>query len=116
MRKLFNLFFFIPIAIVLILLSVANRHFVTFGIDPLNTQDPAFAISLPFFVFIFIALIIGAIIGASLTWVSQGKHRKALKEKSYEANRIRREHEREYPKETKEVQEIAPGLPLISSN
>lgn len=116
MRKFFNLFFFVPIAIILILLSVANRHFVTFGIDPLNTQDPAFSISLPFFVFIFAALIIGLVLGASLTWVAQGKHRKALREKSYETNRIRRDHEKEHPTKNKEPQEIAPGLPMISSS
>lgn len=111
-----NLFFAVPIAIVLILLSVANRHWVTFSFDPLNTETPAFAISLPFFAFIFAALIIGALIGSCLTWFSQGKHRKALREQSYEANRLRREHEKETVSEKKQNQEIAPGLPLISSN
>ena len=79
MRKLLNLFFVVPVAIVLIFLSVANRHWVTFSLDPLNTEAPAFAISLPFFVFIFATLMIGALIGACLTWFSQGKHRKALR-------------------------------------
>ncbi len=111
-----NLFFVVPIAIVLILLSVANRHWVTFSLDPLNTETPAFSISLPFFAFIFAALIIGALIGSCLTWLSQGKHRKALRDQSYEANRLRREYEKEAPAENKQTQEIAPGLPLISSS
>ena len=116
MRKILYLFFIAPIAIILILLSVANRHWVTFSFDPLNTQDPAFAFSLPFFVFIFLALIIGAFFGASLTWFSQGKHRKALREKSYENNLMQREHEKERSEKPRSTQEIAPGLPLISSN
>ena len=111
-----NFVFFVPVAIILILLSVANRHWVTFSIDPLNTQAPAFSISLPFFIFIFVALIIGALIGASLTWVSQGKHRKALREECYETTRLRREVEKERPKEKQQPAEIAPGLPLISSH
>ncbi|GEM_PF-1223195 len=116
MRKIINLVFFVPIAILLILLSVANRHWVSFSIDPLNTEAPAYSISLPFFVFMFAMLIIGAIIGACLTWISQGKHRKALREKSYEAIKMRQEHEKELPKKTAQQEEIAPGLPLISSN
>lgn len=111
-----NLFFVVPIAIVLILLSVANRHWVTFSLDPLNTEAPAFAVSLPFFVFIFAALFVGALIGSCLTWVSQGKHRKALREQTYENTCLRREHEKEQPAEKKQSAEIAPGLPLISSN
>jgi uncharacterized integral membrane protein len=116
LRKLLNLFFVVPVAIVLIFLSVANRHWVTFSLDPLNTEAPAFAISLPFFVFIFATLIIGALIGACLTWFSQGKHRKALREQSYETSRLRREYEKDHPAENKQTTEIAPGLPLISSN
>ncbi len=116
MRKFVNLFFVVPIAIVMILLSVANRHWVTFSLDPLNTEAPAFSISLPFFVFIFATLMIGALIGACLTWFSQGKHRKALREQSYETNRLRREHEKDNTVENKQAHEIAPGLPLISNN
>ena len=116
MRKLMNLIFLVPIAIVLILLSVANRHWVTFSLDPLNTEAPAFALSLPFFVFIFAALIIGAMIGSCLTWFTQGKHRKALREQAYENTCLKREYEKEHPAEKKQPTEIAPGLPLISNS
>lgn len=116
MRKFMNLIFLVPIAILLILLSVANRHWVTFSLDPLNTEAPAFALSLPFFIFIFAALIIGAIIGSCLTWFAQGKHRKALREQAYENTCLKREYEKEHPKDKNQTTEIAPGLPLISSN
>ena len=116
MRKFLNLFFVVPVAIVLIFLSVANRHWVTFSLDPLNTEAPAFAISLPFFVFIFATLMIGALIGACLTWFSQGKHRKALREQCNETDRLRREYEKEHPVEKNQPAEIAPGLPLISNS
>lgn len=116
MRKFINLIFLIPIAIILILLSVANRHWVTFSLDPLNTQAPAFALSLPFFIFIFAALIIGAVIGSCLTWFAQGKHRKALREQTYENTCLKRDYEKEHPTEKKQAAEIAPGLPLISNS
>ena len=111
-----NLIFLAPIAIILVLLSVANRHWVTFSLDPLNTQAPAFALSLPFFVFMFAALIIGAVIGSCLTWIAQGKHRKALRDTAYENTCLKRDYEKEHPESKKQATEIAPGLPLISSN
>lgn len=116
MRKLVNFLFVIPLAIVLVLLSVANRHWVMFSIDPLNTEAPAFSISLPFFVYLFIALILGAMIGSSLTWFAQGKHRRALREKSYEANRLQREYEKDHPELKEPPKEMAPGLPVVSNN
>jgi len=116
LRKFLNLFFLVPLAIVLILLSVANRHWVMFSIDPLNTENPAFSLSLPFFVFIFLALIIGAIIGSTLTWFAQSKYRRALREKSYEANRLQREYEKDHPELKEGAREIAPGLPAVSGN
>ena len=116
MRKFLNLFLVVPIAIILILLSVANRHSVTLNLDPLNAEIPAFSISLPFFAFLFSALIIGALIGSCLTWVSQGKHRKALREQSHETNRLRQKHEKANINKNNEPKEIALGLPLITKN
>jgi len=116
LRKFMNLIFLAPIAIIMILLSVANRHWVTFSLDPLNTEAPALALSLPFFIFIFAALIIGAIIGSCLTWFTQGKHRKALREKTYENTCLKRDYEKEHPTDKKQTTEIAPGLPLISNS
>ena len=58
-RKLIFLFITIPVAIVLILLSVANRAPVTFNLDPFNPEMPAYAFTLPLFVLMFAALLLG---------------------------------------------------------
>jgi len=115
LRKVFNVFFWLPLAIILILFSVANRKFVTLNFDPINVEAPALSFDLPLFVLLIAALAIGVLIGSSLTWASQGKHRKALREKSFEANKLRREKE-EVSAETEksEPQEISPGLPLVT--
>ena len=109
-----NLLVLLPLAIILILLSVANRQLVNFSLDPLNTETPAIAFTLPFFVFLFLALFLGMALGAFMTWFSQGKYRKALREKSYEANRLRREKEEMADEKSESSAEIAPGLPLIT--
>lgn len=83
MRKLIFLFIALPVAIVLIVLSVANRQSVQMSLDPFNAVDPVFAFTLPFFVFLFAALLAGMVIGSCATWFKQGKYRKnARKEHS----------------------------------
>lgn len=113
MRKLTNLFILIPLAIVLIFLSVANRQSVTFSLDPTNIETPAIAFTLPFFVFLFAAVFVGMFLGSTLTWLKQGKHRKALREKSYEANMLKRENEKVTSADKTPTKEIAPGLPAV---
>jgi len=114
MRKIFNYLVLVPIGILLILISVANRQWVRFSVDPINSETPLLSFELPFFVFLFLMLFAGMILGSMLTWVKQGKHRKALREKSSEADRLRFEKEMASNANAQDVQEIAPGLPLIS--
>ena len=113
MRKLVNLVIFVPLALVLVLLSVANRQYVTFSLDPTSAETPILSFSLPFFVFLFIALFIGILLGGTLTWVKQGKHRKAAREKTFEANMLKQENAAANGKDDAPSNEIAPGLPAV---
>ncbi|MGI9350410.1 MAG: LapA family protein [Rhizobiaceae bacterium] len=116
MRKLFNYLFLVPLAIILILLSVANRQLVRFSLDPLNSEIPALSLTLPLFVFLFLALVFGMLIGGFLVWLSQGKHRKALREKTSEASRLNHGQEANAGQDATNRPEIAPGLPVASRN
>lgn len=93
MRKLVFLFISVPIAVALILLSVANRMPITMSLDPFRPESPAFAITLPFFVYIFAALIIGLLFGGFVTWMRQGKHRKSAREQRLEASKWKNDFE-----------------------
>lgn len=86
-RKLIFLFLAIPVAVVLILLSVANRFPVTLSLDPFAPETPAVAVTLPFFVFLFLALMVGLLIGGIATWWRQGFHRKRARDKHNQAVR-----------------------------
>ena len=74
---------FIPLAIVLVALAVANRAPVAFTLDPFNPGNPGLTVSLPLFVFLFGALALGLVIGSVATWVRQGRYRKLARK--YEA-------------------------------
>lgn len=114
MRKVFNYIILLPLAIVLILLSVANRQTTQFNLDPLDPANPAVSVELPLFVFLFMAVILGMLLGGFLMWLSQGKHRKALREKSHEAEKLVQEQAKNTVTNPSEVVEIAPGLPVAT--
>ena len=75
-RKIVNIVVLVPIAIVLIVLSVANRQPVRMALNPFRPEDSVLSLTAPFFVFLFLALLLGMIIGAVATWISQHKYRK----------------------------------------
>lgn len=81
----------VPLAIVLIALSVANRGTASFTIDPFNPGNPALSYSAPLFVWLFAALILGLIIGSLATWSNQGKHRKLARQRKLETEMLRKE-------------------------
>lgn len=85
MKKLVNIVVLVPIGIVLIVLSVANRQTVTLALNPFNPADSVLSASAPFFVFLFLAVIFGMIVGSLATWFSQGKYRKRARNEASEA-------------------------------
>lgn len=89
--RLVKILILVPIAIVLIVLSVANRHLVTLALNPFRPEDTVLSVSLPFFVFLFLALMIGLLIGSAVTWLAQGKHRKKARDEANEARKWREE-------------------------
>lgn len=85
LKKIVNLVVLVPIGIVLIVLSVANRQPVRMALNPFRPEDTLLSATAPFFVFLFLALILGMIIGAVATWVSQHKYRKRARVEATEA-------------------------------
>lgn len=81
--------FLLPIAIVLVLFGVANRQMVTLVLDPISPSAQAFGISLPLFVFFFVTLAAGAVLGSITTWLAQGRHRRAERQLRRESARLR---------------------------
>ena len=91
MRRLILFVFTIPLAIILITLSVANRAPVMATIDPFNPGNPALSFSVPLFVIVLAALILGVMLGSFLTWLNQGKYRSRAKLELNRADSIKRE-------------------------
>lgn len=93
MRRFIIFFVLVPIAIVLVVLSVANRHAVTFSLDPIGAT-PGLSFTAPLFVFLFAALAVGIFTGGVATWLRQGRWRRQARIEHAEVERTRAEVDR----------------------
>lgn len=96
MNRILVFVVFLPLAIVLIALAVANRTSVPFTIDPFNPGNPGLTVELPLFVFLFAALGIGLIVGSVATWIKQGQYRRQARQREAEVRSLRN-HPRQRP-------------------
>ncbi|HKJ72968.1 MAG TPA: LapA family protein [Alphaproteobacteria bacterium] len=71
----------VPVALLLVMLAVANRDLVTLSLDPVGGS-----VALPLYLVIFLAFLVGLVCGGVLTWFSGVKRRirkrKAEREKA----------------------------------
>jgi uncharacterized integral membrane protein len=88
MKRFLEIIILLPLAIIGVALAVANRHAVTVSFDPFSSAAVG-AVEAPLFVILIAAIIVGVVVGGFFTWVSQGKHRRALRESRAEAARLR---------------------------
>ncbi|WP_457586746.1 DUF1049 domain-containing protein [Ensifer canadensis] len=95
LKKLINIVFLVPVGVILIVLSVANRQSVTLALNPFRPEDSLLSVSAPFFVFLFLAVVVGLILGAAATWFSQGKYRRRARNEATEALKWHREAEKQ---------------------
>jgi uncharacterized integral membrane protein len=93
MRQFLKALVLLPVAIVVVLLAVANRGPVTLSFDPF-TQPPQFSVTLPLFGVLFLAVMLGVVIGGVAAWLAQAKHRRAERRFKRETSRLRTETER----------------------
>ncbi len=92
--RIFTTIFAVAVGIVLVVVAIANRHDARLVLDPFNREAPALEVGLPFYAFLFGALILGVIVSGMSTWFSQGKWRKTARQRTQEAMRWKGEVER----------------------
>ncbi len=88
MKRFLEVLILLPLAVIGLALAVANRHAVTVSFDPFSSTA-AGAIEAPLFIVLIAAVVVGVFLGGFFTWLSQGKHRRALRESRAEAARLR---------------------------
>jgi uncharacterized integral membrane protein len=91
MRKFFSYLVIVPLALVFIAFSVANRHSVTVSFDPFNSADPALARQVPLFVLIIAVAMLGVLAGGIAAWWGQRRWRRAARRHEADARAARAE-------------------------
>lgn len=94
LKRVFRLLLAFPAALFLITLAVSNRHAVKLVLDPFRPENPALSLVLPFYAYIFAALVAGVLLGGASTWFGQGHWRKTARTRAQDAMRWRAEADR----------------------
>lgn len=83
-----------PSAVVLVTLAIANRHNVQLVLDPFRPEAPALSLMLPFYAYLFAALVVGVVLGGFATWITQRHWRRSARVRANEAKRWHAEADR----------------------
>ena len=94
LKRILTILIAFPAAAVLITLSIANRPAVTLVLDPFNPTTPLVSLSLPFYVYLIGALILGVMMGGLATWFNQARWRRQARAQTLEARRWQSEADR----------------------
>ena len=89
MKAFFKALVLVPVALVIVLFSVANRGTVRVSLDPFSRDLPMFSFDLPLFAVVLAAIAVGVLVGGLASWAAQGKHRKAARRNRREAEALR---------------------------
>jgi uncharacterized integral membrane protein len=91
MRKFVNTVVVVPLALVLLVFALANRRFVMVSFNPFDPNDASLALTLPLFIVIIAAAMLGVLVGGLAVWFGQRRHRKAARRLEAEATQARSE-------------------------
>ncbi len=111
-RRVLQVVILLPVAVVLVAFSLANRHAVTVSLDPFGGAEPSMSLSLPLFVLIFAVLLLGVLLGGVGAWLRQGRWRRQARQEHREAERWRRRAEEEARRAARQGPATAPAAAL----
>lgn len=94
LRRILLLVIAFPAAALLVTLALANRHAVRMVLDPFRPEAPVLSLELPFYFYLFGALILGVLLGGAAAWFGQSRWRHAARVKNQEARRWQAEADR----------------------
>jgi uncharacterized integral membrane protein len=83
----------LPVCVLTLVFAIANRHVVTVVFDPFG-DNQGMHLTAPLFIILFLAVMVGVLLGGTAAWLAQGKYRRSAKAARSDLARIRDETER----------------------
>jgi uncharacterized membrane protein YciS (DUF1049 family) len=93
MRGILKAIILVPLALVAVAFAVGNKANVKVSFDPF-AGSPDYMIEPPLFAVVFVALILGVLLGGIATWIGQGRHRRAERMYRRDVERLRSDVDR----------------------
>ncbi len=78
-----------PLALALLAFAVANRQLVALSLNPFDSSDASLELTLPLFIVIIAAAVVGVIAGGIATWFGQRRWRRAARRLEAEVHEAR---------------------------
>jgi uncharacterized integral membrane protein len=95
MKSILRVIVFVPLALIILFFSMANRAPVRIGLDPFATPDsPGPSFEAPMFLVVLAAMAIGVLAGGVSSWLGHMSVRRAAKVAQAEAKKTRLEVEK----------------------
>lgn len=94
LRRIVWLMIALPAGLLLVVLAVANRHDVRLSLDPFRPEAPVLSVVLPFYAYLFAAMVIGVLMGGIAMWLSQSRWRRSARVQGRAAARWQAEADR----------------------
>lgn len=98
----------LPVAVLAVMLAIANRTPVELAFDSFGAPD--LIIRAPLFIVAFASMMIGVMIGGVGVWMRQGRHRRAARAARSEARRLHAEADRLRAQKSSLTALSAPGV------
>jgi hypothetical protein len=94
LRRILGLLVAFPAAVLLVALAISNRHSVRLVLDPFRPETPALSLEMPFYAYLFGALVLGVLLGGFSMWLTQSHWRRSARSRAQDAMRWRAEADR----------------------
>jgi uncharacterized integral membrane protein len=94
LRRIVWLLIALPAGLLLVTLAVANRHEVRLALDPFHPEAPVLSLALPFYAYLFAAMLVGIVLGGTAMWLSQARWRRSARVQGRAAARWQAEADR----------------------
>ncbi len=94
LRRIVWLLFAFPAGLLLVTLAVVNRHEVRLVLDPFRPENPVISLALPLYAYLFIAVLVGVLLGGAAMWLSQARWRRNARQHGRAAARWHAEADR----------------------
>ncbi len=118
MLRLIKYLILIPLGIIVVVLSIANRGAVTVSLNPFpdaaaGTDLAVLSYSVPLYLLLFGFLLLGVVLGGLGSWFSQGKWRRRARENEHQASRQQQRAEDAEQKAREMAPDHGDGHPLL---